>query len=666
MAVDVARTPAEVAAPPGPARVWAADGAAFADRVNERLAGRSERYAGLRVAVAMLRVRDELAVDEPAMEHAAAGTFPVHLDGASAILGPVHRTGSRRPCSRCLARRWQLVRATTLREGLELGANTGGAGEFPFATTFAVDAVASCVIAIVESAAHATTGTSAGTAADADMPAVFVLDLVTLRSLRVRLIADADCPSCGTQPPDSAAHAVMRLSPQPKPDPDTYRSRPLSGIEVPIEAYVNEVCGVLGRGFIRELDLPSTSTVIGSIAGRAAGDLYEIFWGGHANSYRTSLQVGIFEGLERYSGMRPRAVRPSVEASMVELRRAGQRVLDPRDCGVYSDDFYATDAEAVPFHEERALPWVWGFSLRDREPVLVPQALTYYHSTTQAQRFVQECSNGCASGSSLVEASYYGLVELIERDAFLISWYGRAPLPEIDPRTSRRPQTRAMVDRLRMYGYTARFFDGRLTFALPVVVGVAVRDDGGVGTMCFGGGASLDPEQAMAAALVEIGTDCLHLARRTRADEKRLRRMAADFDQVLGLDDHPRLYGLPEMARYASFLLDRRGPMRDLDELRVGGPPGSVDLTEDLLTCVDMVTSAGFDTIVVDQTSPEQRPLGLHTASVIVPGLVPIDFGWRRQRARHLDRTRTALTKAGLRQRDLSADDLNPSPHPFP
>jgi ribosomal protein S12 methylthiotransferase accessory factor len=120
------------------------------------------------------------------------------------------------------------------------------------------------------------------------------------------------------------------------------------------------------------------------------------------------------------------------------------------------------------------------------------------------------------------------------------------------------------------------------------------------------------------------------------------------------------------MARYASFLLERREPLRDLADLRAGAPDASMNLTADLMSCVDMVTSAGFDTIVVDQTSPEQLPLGLHTASVIVPGLVPIDFGWQRQRARHLNRTRTALTKAGLRERDLRADELNPSPHPFP
>ncbi len=70
--------------------------------------------------------------------------------------------------------------------------------------------------------------------------------------------------------------------------------------------------------------------------------------------------------------------------------------------------------------------------------------------------------------------------------------------------------------------------------------------------------------------------------------------------------------------------------------------------------------------VVVDQTMPEQRALGLTTVSVLVPGLLPIDFGWTRQRALRMPRLRTALREAGLRATDLTDADLNLAPHPFP
>jgi ribosomal protein S12 methylthiotransferase accessory factor len=95
-------------------------------------------------------------------------------------------------------------------------------------------------------------------------------------------------------------------------------------------------------------------------------------------------------------------------------------------------------------------------------------------------------------------------------------------------------------------------------------------------------------------------------------------------------------------------------------------PPLSDDLAEDLRRCVDMVAAAGFDVLVVDQTLPEQRALGVATVNVIVPGLLPIDFGWERQRALHMPRLRTALREAGLVDHDLGEQDLHRVPHPFP
>jgi ribosomal protein S12 methylthiotransferase accessory factor len=95
-------------------------------------------------------------------------------------------------------------------------------------------------------------------------------------------------------------------------------------------------------------------------------------------------------------------------------------------------------------------------------------------------------------------------------------------------------------------------------------------------------------------------------------------------------------------------------------------PAVSEDLREDLAACTAAVTGAGFDVVVVDQTMPEQRDLGLTTVSVLVPGLLPIDFGWSRQRALGMPRMRTALREAGLRATDLTPAEFNPAPHPFP
>jgi ribosomal protein S12 methylthiotransferase accessory factor len=230
-----------------------------------------------------------------------------------------------------------------------------------------------------------------------------------------------------------------------------------------------------------------------------------------------------------------------------------------------------------------------------------------------------------------------------------------------------------MVDRLAMLGYEARFFDTRIGLPIPVVTAVAVRHGGGLGALCVGAGSGLDPEAAIASALDEIATDSVQLRGRAERDEDRLRAMSRDFDLVAELHDHPLSYGIPEMARHADFLVGRPGeprppalPLSAVYAADRPAPPLSHDLAEDLRWCVEVVAGAGFDVLVVEQTLPEQRSLGLATVNVIVPGLLPIDFGWERQRALHMPRLRTALREAGLVDHDLGDDELHRVPHPFP
>ncbi|MFE7094416.1 TOMM precursor leader peptide-binding protein [Streptomyces erythrochromogenes] len=608
---------------------------------------------GPRITLTPLGLGD--AFTRTAPDPADGAAVAVHLYGHQAVVGP---PGG---CARCLERRWQAVRSVALRDALELGGGTRAAGDWPYAHPFAAGALAALVTAAGQPRPD-------GAAPGGVFPDVRLLDLRTGRVRRYPLVPDPECPVCATPEEDTASAAVPDLPPAPKHRPGVFRTRPVESYGIDVAAFANPLCGALGPSLVQDVSSTSTSATIGCFSMRSGAYLRETFWGGHTDSFARSAHVGVLEGLERYAGMRARARTTSVTGT---LNRFGADAVDPRDVGLYSEAFHRDNPRVRPFDPDREIAWVWGWSLRDRTPRLVPEILTYYHAPGLENRFVQESSNGCASGGSPAEAAYFGLMEVVERDAFLLTWYGRQPLPEIDPASSSRPSTRAMVDRLAMYGYRARFFDTRITFPVPVVTAVAERFDGGPGRMCFGAGAGLDPESALASALCEIATDAVNLPGRTERDEARLRAMAADFDLVTALHDHPLVYGIPEMGAHADFLL--RGPgrahRRTVAELAwpdAWGAPASDDVRTDLERCVSAVAAEGFDVVVVDQTMPEQRALGLHTVSVLVPGLLPIDFGWSRQRALGMPRMRTGLFAAGLRERPLEPGDLNPAPHPFP
>ncbi len=631
-------------------------------RVAEHLAGLSLPLADNRIAVPYVSTLGEIDLMGPELPlHGLTGpVLPVYLHQRAAVLGPVTELPSpRQACLGCLGRRWQNLRSEEERNVLEHGGRLEAYAPSPFLTEVAVNVIGNLAVWIAaappEKLVH-----SGG------YPLVYELRLDTLQVQRVPLVPDPACPLCGGTSPNTAEGATFELQVRPKRDANDFRLRSVYDYGLAVEAYANPVCGMIGSAAHAAFDSTTTAPVTGFTRVRGMWSLNEFFWSGHADTYEDSALLGVLEGLERYAGLMPRG---KGEPVMGTLRGLGADALDPRDCGVYTDDYYAnTSPHYTQFTEDLEVPWVWGYSLRDNRPILVPERLVYYMGRHPGTNFVQECSNGCATGSCLEEAIFFGMLELIERDAFLLSWYGKARLPEIDTSTIASTATQQMIHRMDLIGYQVRLFDARIDLPIPVVAGVAVRKDGGLGTLCFAAGSSPDPEDAVRAALCEIASYVPSFDQRTQDSLESVRESMTDYRKITELKHHALLFGLPEMAHHADFLLADPQPksMSELYGQWEKTRPRHHDLRDDVRDLVNLLTSAGHDVIAVDQTSPEQLDVGLRTACVIVPGLIPIDFGWQRQRVLYMPRLRQAFQRAGWRDTELDTSEINFVPHPFP
>ncbi|MXG28179.1 TOMM precursor leader peptide-binding protein [Streptomyces sp. YIM 132580] len=599
----------------------------------------------------------------------------VQLTSRAVLIGPWGGGPSEGACGQCLAMRWQRLRSRSEREALELGHEPRGAVHWPVLTRYAVDAVWATYSAVLgghgsrpdaaPASPRSTPASPEATPADRALPQVTRIDLATLATATFPLLPEPLCPACVTEVPDTAEAARMELGPTPKPDPDGYRLRTLDSYPLPTAALANPVCGALGSDTWINPASTTTAPVAGTHFVRGYAGLNDVTWSGQANRYATSRTLAYLEGLERYAGThRRRGTSPVVDS----YRNLAGQALNPADCGFYAPGTYASDPLVSPFDPDRAIPWVWGHSLRDDRPILVPARLAHYSAGVDADNFVFECSNGCATGGSPEEAILFGLLELVERDAFLLAWYGRARLTAIDLATATTPAVRSMLDRAALHGYDVHAFDTRMDLAVPVVTALAVRRDGGHGTLSFSAAAGFDPADTVEAALSEVLTYIPHLPYQVAERRAELEAMERDFTKVLHLKDHAQLYGLPSMTRHAAEYLEPAAVLpleeafADWQPLR----PRTGDLLDDLRCLRDQLTAGGYDVIAVDQTTPEQRRMGLHTVSTTVPGLLPLDFGWTRQRALHMPRLRTALRAAGRRADDLPEAEIKAVPHPFP
>jgi ribosomal protein S12 methylthiotransferase accessory factor len=590
------------------------------------------------------------AVSEEAGPVEAGRGVAISLTPAEVFVGPVARSGG--PCARCFALRWQKLRSAELRDVLETDREVHAVGPNPHLTPFLVEAIA----ALCDQLAFP--------AAENEQVSVYEIELGTLRVHRHELLADPSCPRCSTA--SKPGPSVVELRSRPKPAADADRLAPASNVLRMRSALVNPACGMLGRTVRPDRSHTTTAPATGHFLVRDARDLFPVHWSGHGDSYADSAAFALCEGVERYAGLACGDVATAVHGCYADL---ADRAVDPQLFGLYDEDSqHSTQEVFVPYRPDLPIHWVWGYSLTEERPVLLPKQLAYYRTDDSDAVFVKESSNGCASGSCLEEAILHGIFEVVERDAFLLAWYAAAALPEIDPDTCDDAATRCLLERVRRRGYEVRIFDARIDLDIPVVVAVARhRDRTRLGALSISAAANLDPERATASALREVASSVADLADRTAAELDRIRAMAQDFSKVTGLADHAALFGLPEMARHADFLLasEQRRPIDEVYADWQATRPRNPDLTDDVRFCLDHLAASGFDVIAVDQTTLEGELLGINTVRVLVPGLIPIDFGWSKQRALRMPRIFEVFRKAGWRGTDLDPSELHRVPHPF-
>ena len=639
-------------APPAPAVLPVDDLVAL---LRTRLVGPD----GAPVGVVALGARG--VQDDPADEVRA--TALVHVTGEAVLVGPwgADPAGA---CGQCLGIRWQRLRTRSEREALEHGKVPTPVGSWPALTDFLLDAVqAQVTLALRRRPEPSPWGAGWQRPADLAQHQVTRIDLDSLGLLTVPVLREPTCPTCGPVEVTDPL-AAGELAPQAKPRPDAYRARGVDDLDLPAAALANPVAGVLGtRTWLNHLS-PTTAPVAGGGFVRGYAGLVDVTWSGQGASYDRSRTLAFVEGLERYAGTHRRHGREVVVAAYDDV---ADHAVHPLSCGDYDPQTYAEESLLDPFDPGRPIPWVWGRSLTHDRAVLVPSRLVYYSAGVAADNFVFECSNGCATGSSREEAALFGLLELLERDAFLLAWYGGLELPRIDLDELDDPRIAGMRARAALLGYDLHVLDNRIDIDVPVVTSVAVRPDGSMGTLSCAAGASLDPREAVEAAMSETLTYLPHLPHQARAGEAELRAMMADYSLVRHLTDHARMFGMPEMGVHTQRYVAPR-ETRGFTDTYAGhlDREPRTDLRDDLADVVGRIGAAGHEVVVVDQTSPEQAAVGLHTVATLAPGLLPIDFGWNRQRALRMPRLRTAPQRAGLVDHALGDDELVRVPHPFP
>jgi ribosomal protein S12 methylthiotransferase accessory factor len=483
----------------------------------------------------------------------------------------------------------------------------------------------------------------------------------SLLTTRHRFVPHPSCPHCSTLPPDSAELAVIGFEPRMKANVEDARiaNRRLDVRELRRQ-FVDQRMGLIKHVFH---DISSTlMPMYGAEMPIMGADAVEVGYG-RAESREKSELVAMLEVLERFAGHSPRRTVTQVRGSYSAIsQRFPTQSVDPREFILHAPHQLDEPGFGLePYDDALEFDWCWGYSLRRRTPVLVPQQLAYYwlddSSERPVNRFVYDSSSGCAMGGCIEEATLYGLLEVLERDAYLTSWFGQLTprviaLDAIDNR-----QIRALVARSRAQGYELHAFDMRLDIDIPLVLAMIVDPaaDAPVKSYCASA-AHLHWEHAIFSALVEVSTSMGVYQHIMPANREQAYALYRDPARVQKMADHVLLYSLPETYDWLGFL-------HGGEASRPATPPQTKDLTQDLERTLAATLRVAKDVIVVNQTFSEMRTLGLHCVKVIAPGLTPVTFGHQHRRI-SLERINGAAIARG--HGTITAQQLNPRPHNFP
>jgi ribosomal protein S12 methylthiotransferase accessory factor len=320
--------------------------------------------------------------------------------------------------------------------------------------------------------------------------------------------------------------------------------------------------------------------------------------------------------------------------------------ITPADCVLYAEGQYARpDWEFRRFESDQPVTWIDGVAHPSGDPIALPASLVYlaFPPPRPEDAFAPATSNGLAAGLGLERATLGALCEVIERDAFLLTWLKRLPATELELDAS------GAVPAALLRHYAAMDVELR-AFALPtdlpatVALAVAFEDRPELPAQVIGMGCHPSPQIALTKALFELCQARPAEATRFREDPPggRLR----GYEDVHTLDDHSAFAALPERRGEFAFLW-ASGATARLSDL---ADPSTGDPGADLARCATELAMAGHQAGVVDLTTADIETSGYRVVRAIAAGLQPIHFGFGKER---------------LGGRRLGGDDLNQCPHPL-
>jgi ribosomal protein S12 methylthiotransferase accessory factor len=328
----------------------------------------------------------------------------------------------------------------------------------------------------------------------------------------------------------------------------------------------------------------------------------------------------VMECAERYAQFGQ--VTPSIEV-VGRFDSLGQDAISPHACGLYSPRQYATPGFGLqPFSDRTSLEWLAMSDLESGVRRLLPVEFLCPRASLTRPRIVMESSSGTAAHTSPEAATLAALCEVIERDCLLLFWYRRPRTVATTIDALDASGIREDLRRIQARGFVVMVCSLTYDLDVPCFLIVATKGD----VLLYGSGCHPAPLQALTHAVTELSQSLRQLM-----DMPEPTVVARSFFDVSSPSDHYGLFNRGPLHRAFRQMLAQTLCRVDDRTWRTGEMAPMSD-AHALASLIQMLVVRGWRPYCYDFTPPCLASCGVHVRRVIVPGLIPMHFGFSRLR----------------------------------
>jgi thiazole/oxazole-forming peptide maturase SagD family component len=403
-----------------------------------------------------------------------------------------------------------------------------------------------------------------------------------------------------------------------------------------LKDYTNRYSGPIYGSNLR-LDAMGDVLATQTVSGGGGG--YVETTAGRGESAASAMGRAACESLERLHLMTKPA---GLSLRVGTLAEMGPTAVDPRRLG-FVRPAVASHPHLINYSVDQRLEWTACELLGAGTSAWVPAQDVWFRmpDARGEAMCVATTTNGTALGGSLHEATIHALLELVERDCYLLQWYAQRASPEIELSTV---EDDAFAERLRRWhaafpDHDLRLFDIRTEIRVPAVLAVAYsrlsRQSKLVPRVVHAAAARHTTAAACDAALRDLSS---FGRRATVAEYERAMRLRADTAQVESPEDHFWYHAFADDA--LRYLTDAHSPKISVREIDLESPLNfqhgrestRVLASEALSAFVSHLSTHGIQVLRVRLPSLLTHMKRLACVKILATDLFPIWFGSGTQR----------------------------------